>query len=114
MKSILSAAPNIGQFIVERDESFQIHEGTDDFEKVQNTLFSLKAREESVQEKIVQAEDTLEKANSEMSGIKYNLDNQVRENILLGKKKGTKLAFFAKTNLTYRVSHIEMCDCKWF
>ena len=59
---------------------------TDDFEKVQNTLFSLKAREESVQEKIVQAEDTLEKASSEMSGIKYNLDNQVRENILLGKK----------------------------
>ena len=71
-------------------------EGTDDFEKVQNTLFSLKAREESVQEKIVQAEDTLEKASSEMSGIKYNLDNQVRENILLGKKKGTKLAFIYK------------------
>ena len=86
-------APNIGQFIVERDESVEMQDKTDDFEKVQNTLFSLKAREESVQEKIVQAEDTLEKANCEMSGIKYNLDNQVRENILLGKKKGTKLAF---------------------
>ena len=78
-------APNIGQFNVQHNESVEIHEGTDDFEKVQNTLFSLKAREESVQEKIVQAEDTLEKANCEMSGIKYNLDNQVRENILLGK-----------------------------
>ena len=88
MKSNLNVAPNIGQFIVERDESVEIHEGTGDFEKVQNTLFSLKAREESVQEKIVQAEDTLEKANSEMSGIKYNLDNQVKENILLGKTKG--------------------------
>ena len=82
-------APNIGQFIVERDESVEIHDGANDLEKVQNTLFSLKAREESVQEKIFQAEDTLEKANSEMSGIKNNLDNQVRENLLLGKKKGT-------------------------
>ena len=94
-------APNIGQFIVERDESVEIHEGTDDFEKVQNTLFSLKAREESVQEKIFQAEDTLEKANSEMSGIKNNLDNQVRENILLGKKKGAKLAFYTNKFLAY-------------
>ena len=92
----MNTAPNIGQFIVERDESVEIRDGTDDLEKVQNTIFSLKAREESVQEKIFQAEDTLEKANSEISGIKYNLDNQVRENLLLGKKKGTKLAFIYK------------------
>ena len=90
MKSNLNRAPNIGQFIVERDESVEIYEGSNDLEKVQNTIFSLKAREETVQEKIFQAEDTLEKANSEMSGIKNNLDNQVRENILLGKKKDTK------------------------